>query len=184
MDQPKHPPTPMRLFLMFAKITAVTLGGGYVIVPVIGSALEKKGWMNEDDFFTIFARAQAYPGPLAMSTAVLVSLRLCGFWGAFAAFWGILLPPFLALILVSDLIRRYGSLPAVKRFLAGAGAVVPGLVAAMVYKSAKKRSWNAARITETVILAVLLALFPALSLPILLGGIALLYGIEAVCMKH
>lgn len=169
---------------MFAQITTVTLGGGYVIVPVIGSALEKRGWMNEDDFYSIFAKAQAFPGPLAMSTAMLVSIRLCGFWGAFAAFWGILIPPFLALILVSDLIRTYGSLPAVQRFLAGAGAVVPGLVAAMVYKSVKKRSWNIPRVAETLILAILLALFPKLSLPILLGGIALLYGIEALCTKH
>lgn len=169
---------------MFAQITSVTLGGGYVIVPVIGSALEKKGWMNEDDFYTIFAKAQAFPGPLAMSTAVLVSIKLCGFWGAFAAFWGIILPPFLALILISDLMQTYGSLPAVNRFLAGAGAVVPGLVAAMVYKSAKKRSWNVPRVAETLILAILLALFPALSLPILLGGIALLYSIETVCTRH
>lgn len=184
MIKNKHPPTPLRLFFMFAQITSVTLGGGYVIVPVIGSALEKKGWMNEDDFFTIFAKAQAFPGPLAMSTAVLVSLKLCGFWGAFAAFWGILLPPFLALILISNLMRTYGSIPALKRFLAGAGAVVPGLVAAMIYKSARKRSWNVVRVAETLMLAILLALFPTLSLPILLSGIAILYGIETLCTKY
>lgn len=172
------PPTPWRLFWLFAWINTVTLGGGYAIVPVIGTSLQKRGWLSEDDFWDIFARAQAYPGPSALSTAMLSSIKLCGFWGAVAAFFGVVLPPFLAIILVSSLLTRYGSLPAVKRFLAGAGAVVPGLVAAMVWRTAKRRSWSTPRIVELIALTVLLILFPSLSLPILLGGIVALYVLE------
>lgn len=177
------PPTPWRLFWLFAWINTVTLGGGYAIVPVIGTGLQKRGWLTEDDFWDIFARAQAYPGPSALSTAMLSSIRLCGFWGAVAAFFGVVLPPFLAIIIVSSLLTRYGSLPAVKRFLAGAGAVVPGLVAAMVWRTARRRSWSAPRIAEVAALTMLLILFPSLSLPILLAGVVILYVLEAL-WKH
>ena len=176
-------PTPMGLFWLFAKINTVTLGGGYVIVPVMATSLEKKGWMAEKDFYDIFARAQAFPGPLALSSALLASIRLCGWEGAIAAFFGVVLPPFFALILVSGIISKYGSLPAVKRFLEGAGAVVPGLVAAMIWKTASKRAWNPLRIIETVALAATLILLPAYSLPILLLAIAVFYCIEGLCKR-
>lgn len=176
-------PTPAGLFWLLAKINSVTLGGGYVIVPVMATSLEKKGWMAEKDFYDIFARAQAFPGPLALSSALLVSLRLCGWKGAVAAFSGVVLPPFLALILVSGALAKTGSLPAVQRFLEGAGAVVPGLVAAMIYKTAAKRAWTILRIVETIALAVVLIFLPAYSLPILLAAIAMLYCIEGPCKR-
>ena len=166
--------------MLFAWINTVTLGGGYAIVPVIGTGLEKRGWMGEAEFYDVFARAQAYPGPSALSTAMLVSIRLCGFKGAVAAFFGVVVPPFLAILLVSSLLTRYGSLAAVKRFLEGAGAVVPGLVGGMVWRTARRRKWNALRIVEVSALTALLIAFPSLSLPILLGGIALMYGIEGI----
>lgn len=179
----KPAPTPGRLFWQIAQINAITLGGGYVIVPVTATSFEKKGWMEEKEFYDVFARAQAFPGPIALSSSMLASLRLCGWKGAVAAFFGVILPPFAAIILVSGLISTYGSLPAVQRFLAGAGAVVPGLIAAMVWKTASKRSWTALRVVETLAVALVLVLFPAYSLPILLLAISGLYCIEGPCKR-
>ncbi|MFZ3110925.1 MAG: chromate transporter [Rectinemataceae bacterium] len=180
---PTPTPTPIRLFWQIARINSITLGGGYVIVPVTATVFEKKGWMEEKEFYDVFARAQAFPGPIALSTSILTSLRLCGWKGAVAAFFGVVLPPFAAIILVSGLIGRYGSLPAVKRFLAGAGAVVPGLIAAMVWKTASKRNWTASRVFETLAVAIVLILFPAYSLLILLVAISGLYCIEGPCKR-
>lgn len=177
------PPTAFRLFLLYSQINAVTLGGGYVIVPVMATSLEKKGWMKESEFYDIFARAQAFPGPIALNSAILAGKKLAGFKGAAAGFFGVVLPPFLAIILVSGILTRYGGLPEVKRFLAGAGAVVPGLVASMVWKMGKKRNWTLSRIAQTAALAIILMFFPRLSLPLMLGGIALFYGIEVICKR-
>jgi len=173
------PPTPLRLFGLFAGISAVTIGGGYAIVPVIGNALEKRGWMGEKEFYDTFAKAQAFPGPLALTTSVLCSIRLAGWRGAAAAFFGVIIPPFFSLILVGGLIVRFGSIPAVERFLEGAGATVPGIVAAMVWRNVKKRSWTPLRAASTIALAIVLALLPGMSLPVLLGGILILYVAEA-----
>lgn len=179
----KNPPTARELFFLFARINTLTLGGGYVIVPVMANSLEKKGWLEEKEFYDIFARAQAFPGPLALSSSMLVSMKFCGMRGALAAFAGTVLPPFVVLLLVGGLITRYGSLPVVRRFLEGAGAVVPGFVAAMLWKTAAKRKWNAARIIETFILAIALVMLPAWSLPLLLFGIVLFYFGEIACRR-
>ncbi|AEJ18711.1 chromate transporter [Gracilinema caldarium] len=179
-------PHAISLFWLFAWINTITLGGGYVIIPVIGNSLEKRGWMDEETYYDIFAQAQAYPGPLALSTSLLVGIRLCGFWGAAAAFFGVILPPFLVIILVSRLLTIYGSLPIVKRFLEGAGAVVPGIVAAMVWKNGKRLFIDMTgrqqliRILELTVLTIILVLFPRYSLPILLGGIASMYILEGL----
>lgn len=172
------PPTAMDLFLLFASISAVTVGGGYAIVPVIGRALERRGWMDEDSFHDIFARAQAFPGPIALSTAMLCSRRLCGPRAQAAAIAGVILPPFAALVLVGSFLGAFGTQPGVRRFLAGAGATIPGLVAALLYRTAIKRKWNLPRAVCTVLLAAGLAALPSLSLPVLLGALAILYVME------
>lgn len=181
MKKESAPCTPFRLFLLFSRINALTLGGGYVIVPVTANSLDRKGWMKESEFYDIFARAQAFPGPLALSSAILSAKTLCGVPGAVAAFFGVIIPPFVALILVSGILGKVGSLAPVQRFLDGAGAVVPGLVAAMLWKTASRRAWNPGRIAETLILALALVLLPSYSLPILLAGIFLFYGVETKC---
>ncbi len=185
MTDAKKPsePTPLALFLLYCRINAVTLGGGYVIVPVMATSMDKKGWMKEADFYDIFAHAQAFPGPIALNTAILAGKKLAGLKGAAAGFFGVIIPPFLAIILVSGFLSRYGNLPEIKRFLAGAGAVVPGLVASMIWKMGKKRTWSLPRLAQTAALTLVLILFPKLSLPIMLGGIAAFYFIEAICKR-
>lgn len=173
-------PTPFKLFFVFASITTVTLGGAYVIVPVMERALEKRRWMDEGRFYDIFARAQTLPGPQALSTALLISRELCGLPGALAAFFGVVLPPFFAIILVGNLITAYGALPEVQRFLHGAGAVVPGIVAAMILNTARRRTWNAVRIIGVVVLATLLILIPSASVLIIAAALPFMYLIECL----
>lgn len=173
-------PTPLKLFFLLSSITIVTLGGGYVIVPVIGNSLSKRGWMSEERFYDIFARAQAYPGPMALSTSLLVSIELCGFSGAVAAFFGVVIPPFIAIVFIGSLLSQYGALPFIRRFLEGAGAVVPGIVAAMVWKTARRQKWTLRKTIELIVLSLLLIIFPSMSLPILLGGLLVIYSIECI----
>jgi chromate transporter len=171
-------PTIPKLFWVFCSISAVTIGGGYAMVPVIGSALEKRGWVGEAEFLDLFATAQSFPGPLAFTTALIVGKKLFGARGAAAAGIGVILPPFGAIILVGALIGRLGNLAPVKNFLAGAGATVPGLVAAMIWKMARTRKWTAWRAIATIAIAVALCLLPGLTIPVFFGAIALLYFME------
>ncbi len=169
------PPTPWRIFLTLAKINTLTLGGGYVIVPVIENSFEKQGWITEEEFYRIFSRAQVFPGPIALSTSFLCSYRIAGAPGAIASVFGVVLPPFLALVLVGGFISLYGDTELFKRFLGGAGAVVPGLVGSMLWRTVRKRRWSVRTAIEVITLAVLLAVFPSAAFFILIGGIIALY---------
>lgn len=180
-DSPKRgQPTPLKLLWTYAWINTVTLGGGYVIAPVTGRALEKRGWLSEERFYSIFAKAQAFPGPIALSTSMLAGYELCGAAGAAAGFFGVVVPPFAAIIVVSRLLSAYGSLPAVERFLDGAGAVVPGIVAAMAWKNLGRLKKTLPRMIELAALTGLLIAFPALNLPVLLVAIVAIYLLEGL----
>jgi len=171
----KTEPTPLRIFLTLAQINTLTLGGGYVIVPVIGNSFKKQGWIDEEEFYIIFSRAQVFPGPIALSTSFLCSYKIAGVKGAIAAVLGVVLPPFIALILVGGFISLYGDTELFKRFLKGAGAVVPGLVGSMLWKTAKNRKWTTRALIEVALLTILLVLFPSAAFFILIGGIVVIY---------
>lgn len=171
----KTEPTPLRIFLTLAQINTLTLGGGYVIVPVIGNSFKKQGWIDEEEFYRIFSRAQVFPGPIALSTSFLCSYKIAGVKGAIAAVLGVVLPPFIALILVGGFISLYGDTELFKRFLKGAGAVVPGLVGSMLWKTAKNRKWTTRALIEVALLTILLVLFLSAAFFILIGGIVVIY---------
>ncbi len=168
-------PTALQLFGIFFKISTVTVGGGYAMVPVIEAALEKRGWTTEDEFYSTFAAAQSFPGPLAYTTALMVGKKLSGPLGAAAAGAGVVLPPFITILAVGALIGRFGQLPLVKAFLDGAGATVAGLVAAMIYRMAKRQKWNWRRILGLVLLSAALILAPQATLPVFLAGVVIIY---------
>ena len=55
----------LELFLVFFKIGAFTIGGGYVMVPLIKEALvEKKKWLSDEEFVDALAIAQSTPGKI------------------------------------------------------------------------------------------------------------------------
>jgi len=137
--------------------------------------IKKQGWMDDEEFYRLFARAQIFPGPVALTTSFLTSYRLAGVRGAIAAVCGVVLPPFIAIILVGGLISLYGDTVLFKRFLNGAGAVVPGLVGSMLWTTIKNRKWSVRIAIEVAIFTLLLVFFPSQAFFILIGGIIVLY---------
>ncbi len=160
------PPGFWQIFLMFFGISSLTIGGGYVMVPVIQRAVAKRGWLPEDEFYDLFAMAQVVPGPLALNTATFVGRRLAGFKGFAAGFLGVILPPFVAIVALAAVIGRVRHLPAVRGFLEGAYAVVPGLVAAFAVNMVRKRKWTATRAALSVAGAAALILSGSWAVPV------------------
>jgi chromate transporter len=158
------------LFLTFLGISAFTLGGGYAMVPVINDAAVKRGWLREDEFWDLFARAQAVPGPFGLNMALSVGAKVRGFAGLAVCALAIVLPPFFALIAAGSLLAAFGSHPVVADFMEGAGATIPGFVLAMIVKMSRARAWNAMRILLTAGLAVALILLPSLAIPLFFAG--------------
>jgi chromate transporter len=83
------------IFISFVKIGSFTLGGGYAMVHLIQQeVVEKKQWINKNEFVDMLALAQSSPGPIALNTALFVGYKLKGVKGAIVAALSSILPPF------------------------------------------------------------------------------------------
>ena len=65
--------TLIQLFLAFAKIGAVTFGGGYAMLPILQrDIVGKYGWATEEEIMDYFAIGQCTPGIIAVNTATFI----------------------------------------------------------------------------------------------------------------
>ena len=86
-------------FLTIFKISSITFGGGYTIVPVIREEFVcKRGLLTDEEMLDLIALAQSAPGPIAVGTALLTGYKLKGRVGALLGVLAAILPP---LIIIS-----------------------------------------------------------------------------------
>jgi len=130
-------PSPGELFLAILKISAMTFGGGYVIVPLMKKRFsDDTNWLGKGEILELTALAQSAPGAVAVNTAALIGYRFYGLPGALLSVAGAVLPPFIILsllTLVYTLIKddRYVS-AALRGAQAGIAAVIADVTADMV----------------------------------------------------
>ena len=83
-------------------ISAFTLGGGYVIVPLLRQKfVEEKGWIVEDEVLNLIAVAQSAPGAMAVNASFLLGYEVAGIFGALATIVGTILPPVIIISIIS-----------------------------------------------------------------------------------
>jgi chromate transporter len=90
-----------QLFGVFLKVGSFTFGGGYAMLPLIqAEVVGRRHWVSESEIVDIFAISQSIPGVIAINTAIFVGKQVAGVPGAIAAALGMILPAFLAIILI------------------------------------------------------------------------------------
>ena len=81
---------------------SMTANSGYAMFGVMKNRFAGKyGWVTEEEMEDYLALAQSSPGPVAVNSAVQVGQHVAGLPGAFSAVMGIILPPFLIMLLVT-----------------------------------------------------------------------------------
>lgn len=85
----------LQIFWTFFKISPVTFGGGFAMVPlIIKEIVEKRKWLTNDEFTDVIALSQTVPGAVAVNSATFIGHRIGGIRGAVAAMIGVSLPTF------------------------------------------------------------------------------------------
>ena len=133
-----------KLFTTFFKIGAFTFGGGYAMIPLIQKeAVEKNGWVTDDDILEIIAIAESTPGPIAINSATFVGYRTCGVLGSMCATLGVVLPSFVIILLISFVLRQFQEIKAVQYAFNGIRAGVLALLFKALWTMYKKapKSW-------------------------------------------
>ena len=92
----------LTMFGSFFKIGLFTFGGGYAMVPIIQrEVIDRRGWVNRDEFVELLTLAQSAPGPIALNTSVFVGYKMRGYAGALAALLGVVVPAFTVILIVA-----------------------------------------------------------------------------------
>ena len=138
-----------QLFYTYLKIGTFTLGGGYAMLPLIQrEVVDRKGWIDEEEFLNMIALAQAAPGLIAVNSAIFIGWRIGGWRGVCGAVLGAVLPSFLIILLIAIVFQEWKGQPAVEAAFKGIRPAVVALIAAPLFKIAKsaKISWITALI--------------------------------------
>ena len=134
------------LFVTFFKIGAFTFGGGYAMIPLIQKeAVEKNKWVTDDDILEIIAIAESTPGPIAINSATFVGYRTSGVPGAACATFGVVLPSFVIILLISFVLEQFQEVKAVQYAFNGIRAGVLALLFKALWGMYKKspKGWAA-----------------------------------------
>ena len=135
-----------KIFAAFFKIGAFTFGGGLAMIPLIQKeAVEKHGWVTDDDILEIVAIAESTPGPIAINAATFVGYRAAGVIGSACATFGTVLPSFCIILLISAVLRQFQALPVVQYAFWGIRAGVLALLIKALWTMYKKspKGWPA-----------------------------------------
>ena len=93
-----------QIFWTFFKISPVTFGGGFAMIPLIEKeVVEKRKWLKSEEVTDVFALSQSVPGAVAINSATFIGQRIGGVRGAIAAMIGVSLPTFFIVLLLGVL---------------------------------------------------------------------------------
>lgn len=162
------------LFLTFAKIGALTFGGGYAMLPMLQrEVVENKGWGTEEELMDYYAIGQCTPGIIAINTATFIGYRRRKVAGAITATLGFLTPSLVTIILIAAFMTNFADLPIVNRAFAGIRVCVTVLILDAVLKLGKKAVIDA-KTAAIFVVVCLAAVFTSVSPVILVvaGGLA------------
>lgn len=112
----------LNIFIIFFKVGALLLGGGYVILPLLTSELvEKRSWLTQENLIDYYALSQCLPGIIAVNTAIFTGYKLRGKFGALAAVVGMCASPFIVIIFLATILSYLIALPVVQNIFWGVG---------------------------------------------------------------
>lgn len=96
----------IQLFLCFAKIGCFTFGGGYAMISFIEDiCVNKKKWITHEEMMDITVIAESTPGPVAINCATYVGFKQAGVMGAIFATFGMTLPSFTIIYMISEVLE-------------------------------------------------------------------------------
>jgi chromate transporter len=163
----------LKLFLAFMKISPVTFGGGYAMIPLIErEVVEERKWLPSKEMPDMLALAGSAPGAIGVNTAIFIGYRIAGLPGSICALTGVMIPTFIIVVLLTVILLNFSDNPWV---IAAFRGIAPAVVALILY--AGYRIGKTAIIDKLTLIVAALSLLALLFLPvnpimlILVGGV-------------
>lgn len=178
----------LNLFLTMLKIGLFTFGGGYGMIALLESELvEKKKWIEKDEFVDMIAIAESTPGPIAVNASTYVGYKIAGFMGSLLATIGVCLPSFIIIFLISLFFEKFVALKYVAYAFKGIQVCVTFLIflaGIKLFKNMKKNIFNFILLFITMVLVIVFNLFKVSFSTIYFILISALIGIFIYLIKY
>jgi len=137
MDKPGY--TLRQLVIYFLKLGAIGFGGPAALIGYMHRDLvEKRNWINDQDYKDGLALAQLAPGPLAAQLAIYTGYIDFGILGATLTGIAFVLPSYIMVVGLGWLYIHFGGLPWMQAVFFGVGAAVIGIITLSTFKLSQK----------------------------------------------
>ena len=118
----------IKLFISFFKIGLFSFGGGYAMLPLIQSEVERNGWLDSSKLIDFVAISESTPGSLAVNISTFIGMECAGVAGAVSATAGVVLPSFIIILIIAKCFEKFSKSRLVSGFTAGLEPAVVGMI--------------------------------------------------------
>lgn len=165
-----------KIFISFSKIGAFTIGGGYAMIPLIQKeVVDRRKWIDTNEFIDYLAISQTAPGILAINISIFVGNKVKGRSGSIVAALGSALPSFIMILLIAMFFNSFKDNETIEKIFRGVRPAVVALILAPLIgmiKSCKLNIYTALIPIISTLIIILTPVSPAII--IIIGAI---YGI-------
>lgn len=168
-----------QLLAAFFRVGVLGYGGGPPSIPLVkAEAVDRYGWLSEEEFVDVLAMGNALPGPIATKMAAYVGYKAAGFAGSTVAVLAMIGPTWLAMIGLFTLLAAVKNQPVVEGMIRAVRPVVIVLLVQLVVdlfpnSVAGPATWGVMAVAAVLLLW--LKVHPALvvALSLVFGAVAL-----------
>ena len=159
-------------FGTFFKIGLFTIGGGYAMIPLIEKeVVEKRQWINREEFLDLMAVSQAAPGVFAVNMAIFIGYKKAGVRGSVACAIGNVLPSILIILLIALFFQRFKEHEVVENIFKGIRPAVVALILVPTFNMARTAKLNRYTIWIPIVTALLIWLLGLSPIYVIIAGI-------------
>ena len=160
-------------FGTFFKIGLFTIGGGYAMIPLIEKeVVEKRRWVDHDEFLDLMAVSQAAPGVFAVNMSIFIGYKKQGVRGSIACAVGNVLPSVLIILFIALFFHRFKEHEVVENVFKGIRPAVVALILVPVFNMARTAKITCRNVWIPIAAALLIWALGVSPIYIIAAGIA------------
>ena len=159
-------------FGTFFKIGLFTIGGGYAMIPLIEKeVVEKRRWVDREEFLDLMAVAQAAPGVFAVNLSIFIGYKRDGVRGSVACAIGNVLPSVLIILMIALFFQRFKEIELVENIFKGVRPAVVALILVPTFNMARTAKLNRYTFWIPIVTALLIWLLGVSPIYVIIAGI-------------
>ena len=178
-QQARTVPTTSQLFLVFARIGLTSFGGG-LSGWLLREFVQRRKWLDEEEFLSGLALAQAFPGVNVVNMAIWIGYHLRRTPGALAGVAGIIVPPAILVVILAAIFAALTGYRLTHLVLDGVGDAAVGLSLQMGLIAARRAAAKGFMPIVIMVLAFVAVGLLHLSLPL----VVLVLGSASVALAY